>query len=451
MSGVACSPQDEQSGPPTWHADVAPLVAEHCGGCHVDGGPAPFALDDYSTAASFANSLTDAVEAELMPPWGAIESESCQPPHGFMDDPRLDAEQRQLLADWADAGAPEGDPATAAPVPDPPSLDLEAPDAIVDAQTAYTVAGTGDQWVCFSFDPKVDQDVWVTGLQVIPGDARVFHHAITFVDPAAQSVDLGGEDGLYPCYLEPGLAEWWGIGAYLPGAPPTRPPPDVGIPLPAGSRLVLSVHYHPLGGDPISDRPSIALQWRDEIPPYVGHVGNIGNFNAQFPDGTGLQPGPGDPPEGPAFVVPAGAPDHTETLVWRVPEELPGLKLWSIGTHMHFSGTSMRIELSRPSEESACLLETPRWDPSWQRLYTYDASFDQLPVVGGGDELRMQCTYDNTLDNPILRRELEAAGHDAPFDMPLGEDAFDEMCLAFLGVAWEASASPDIGLAPALR
>lgn len=439
---LGCSADGVDSGPPTWHADVAPLVAERCAGCHIAGGPAPFALTDYETAASFATAMTDAVEAELMPPWGAIESESCQPPHGFRDDPRLDAGERQLLADWAEAGAPEGDPNTAAPLPDPPSLELEAPDAIVDAQMPYTVAGTGDQWVCFSLDPELDQDVWLTGVQVIPDDTTVFHHAVAFVDPAAESVDLGGDDGLYPCYLNPGLQEWWGVGAHLPGARPMRPPEDVGIPLPAGSRLVLSVHYHPLGADPVPDQPSLALQWRDEAPPYIGHVGSAGNFDVQLPDGTGLQPGPGDPPEGPEFLVPAGASDHTETLAWRVPEELPALKLWSIGTHMHFAGTGMRVEQRHPSGESDCLVETPRWNPSWQRLYDYDAPLEQLPTITGGDTLWMQCKYDNTLDNPTLRRELEAAGLDAPFDMVLGEDAFEEMCLAFMGVAWEAPASP---------
>ena len=34
---------------PTWYQDVAPIVHETCGGCHRDGGIAPFSMDSYET------------------------------------------------------------------------------------------------------------------------------------------------------------------------------------------------------------------------------------------------------------------------------------------------------------------------------------------------------------------------------------------------------------------
>ena len=32
----------------TWHQDIAPIVAQKCGGCHVGGGIAPFSLATYA-------------------------------------------------------------------------------------------------------------------------------------------------------------------------------------------------------------------------------------------------------------------------------------------------------------------------------------------------------------------------------------------------------------------
>ncbi len=109
---------------PNWHEDVAPLVTEACQGCHTEGGIAPFAMDGYTQTQPWATFIADQAEARLMPPWHALETEQCAPPLDFKHDPRLSDEQIQLLRDWADLGAPEGDPADAAPLPDPPDLGL---------------------------------------------------------------------------------------------------------------------------------------------------------------------------------------------------------------------------------------------------------------------------------------------------------------------------------------
>jgi hypothetical protein len=81
----------------------------------------------------------------------------------------------------------------------------------------------------------------------------------------------------------------------------------------------------------------------------------------------------------------------------------------------------------QPAEE--CLLQTPQWDFSWQRFYTYDAEITDLPLLTGGDVLEMRCTYDNSLGNPFVRDALREQGMDAPRDVVLGEETLDEMCL----------------------
>jgi hypothetical protein len=59
-----------------------------------------------------------------MPPWGAEDTDECAPPLPWEDDLRLSDEEIALVRAWADADAPEGDPGTAAPLPERVSLEL---------------------------------------------------------------------------------------------------------------------------------------------------------------------------------------------------------------------------------------------------------------------------------------------------------------------------------------
>src|SRR2546430_9552854 len=53
---------------PTW-ADVAPVFAEKCAGCHTPGGIAPFSLRSARTAAAHADAILVMTELGRMPPW----------------------------------------------------------------------------------------------------------------------------------------------------------------------------------------------------------------------------------------------------------------------------------------------------------------------------------------------------------------------------------------------
>ena len=104
---------------------------------------------------------------------------------------------------------------------------------------------------------------------------------------------------------------------------------------------------------------------------------------------------------------------------------------------MHYLGQDMKTTIiqanpapGEPAEE--CLIQTPQWDFTWQRYYTYDAPLEELPEVRSGDVISLRCTYDNTLSNPFLKRALVEQHLSAPVDVRLGEATLDEMCVAAL-------------------
>ena len=68
---------------PTWHADIAPLVSEHCQSCHSDGGIAPFGLGTYAQAKMWAGTFEGVLPSGFMPPFLAATTPDCQPRFGF--------------------------------------------------------------------------------------------------------------------------------------------------------------------------------------------------------------------------------------------------------------------------------------------------------------------------------------------------------------------------------
>jgi hypothetical protein len=417
---------------PNWHQDIAPLIHQHCVGCHQDGGIAPFALETYPQAAAWAALVDQVVADGLMPPWGALETDDCQPEHGWTNDLRLHAAEKQLVSDWLAAGTPEGDPADAAALPSPPNLDLANPTATFQNPTPFTVTGTKDSFICYSLDPQLDADVWITGVQMIPDNAQVVHHVLIYADPQANSANVAGPDGSYPCFGVAGVPNAQLIGTWVPGAVPTELPADVGLELKAGSRIILAYHYHPTGAGDEVDQSAVALRYTTTPPAYQATIDLVGNFSNAA---QGLLPGPNDPGDVPTFLIPANVSGHTETMRIQIPDHIPPIDLFTLGNHMHYIGVDMRVWLERDGVER-CLIQTPRWDFNWQRVYNIDATIGQFPKIQGGDVVMLECTYDNTLANPFLVKALAEQGLSEPIDVFLGESSLAEMCLLVFGVAY---------------
>lgn len=417
----------------TWHEHVAPIVAEKCTACHRAGGIGPFALTSFAEAQPFAAAALGAIEAGTMPPFLADETAECAPRHGWVDDPRLTEEELGLVRAWVEQGAPEGDPAKAAPLPTPPERELKDADVNVKISAPVTIEGNQDQFLCFSLDPGFTEDTWIDAFQVNPGNDRVVHHVLVYIDETGESAGKANADGYYPCFGGPGLGQAQLLAAWAPGMTPFETPPNVASRIVKGSRLVLNVHYHPTGQPEVDTATSIDLRTRPTLPEYVSFLALIGNS-----DGSELLPGPNDD-KGKEFRIPAGVADHTEEMLFTL-DGIPDLRIFAVGTHMHYVGTDMLVGVQRdspgagePAEE--CLIQTPRWDFSWQRSYAYDAPLDAVPVVSSGDKVYLRCKYNNSMSNPFVVQALAEQGLDAPHDVYLGEETLDEMCLGVVGIA----------------
>lgn len=423
---------DVSATSPTWHQDVAPIVVERCGGCHTSGGIAPFPLDSYVAAAPMAEAAVAAVEAGTMPPFSARETETCTPRLGWVDDPRLSADEKAVLRAWADAGAPEGDAATAAPLPNALVPDLADVDLELQPASGFVTRGEDDEFVCVSMDPGLRADTWVTGIQAVPGNTVVNHHIVVFADPGAATTDWG--DAYVDCDTLDST-DAIPLAVWTPGSDPVALPEGAGIALPAGSRIVMQIHFHPAGAvaaDP--DVSTVRLRLQDEPPEHEAVITSIGNFSSEE---EGLLPEEDDRRHV-EFRIPPDVADHRETMVADQGDPGGSFRFFSMMPHQHYIGTGMEVHwthtdhrMGEPSDE--CLVNSG-WDFNWQRNYTYDAPYEELPEIREGDTFWMQCSWDNTATNPWVQKMMAETGATEPFAVELGESTRDEMCILIVGV-----------------
>lgn len=456
-------PGGEGAEAPTWHQDIAPLVAEKCTQCHEAGGIAPFSLTDYEAASDWAPLIADAVESGRMPPFLAQETDECTPRLPWKDDLRLDDAQKAMLRAWADADAPEGDAATAAEVVDPTPVLLEREDIVLPLPEPVEVSGTKDMHRCMVVDPELDADTYVVSSLVTSGNTAVLHHVVSYIiqpgeteqgEPRTKAQleallmqEKGvGIGGAYDCFGGPSLdgISTQLLNAWAPGSVPSRAPEEAGQPLSKESLVLLDLHYHPTGiGTEMDADTYLALTTTDVEPRYIARNLFLGN---QEEDGdfnlvqvTVME----DEDGGAEFLIPAGASDHAEAMEWTFTDALTyPLRVYGIGTHMHYVGTDMLITLRNDGSGSdndhgeECLVQTPAWDFNWQRSYGFDATYDELPTINPGDTVYMRCLYDNSMANPFVVEALDDQGLDAPVDVRLGDDTLDEMCLGVLGIMY---------------
>jgi len=89
----------------TYTKEIVRIFHKHCAACHREGGGGPFSVMSYESARPWATAIKEEVLARRMPPWGAVKGFG-----EFEDDRGLSQDEIHLIADWAEGGAPEGDP-----------------------------------------------------------------------------------------------------------------------------------------------------------------------------------------------------------------------------------------------------------------------------------------------------------------------------------------------------
>ncbi len=380
LSGRAAGPQASHTASnPTFSRDIAPILYASCAGCHHAGGQGPFPLMSYEDAKKHSARIATETRARKMPPW--------LPEHGYGDfvgELRLTGAQIRLIADWVNAGGPEG-AATEAPAPpqfSPQSSNdwqLGPPDMVLEAPKSVPVPASGpDMFWNFIFSPAIKTERYVRAIEIRPGGGSMLvHHANLIIDRARSARNQEKETGAgFPgmdVSIERAALDFPSHFLFWkPGSAPWVEPDGLAWKLDPGADLVLNAHLKPMGarGDV---RPSIGLYFTDTPP-------------AHFPMLIQLQ-------DDNALDIPAGTRDFVVSDDFRLPVDADVLAVYP---HAHYLGHLLEGFATLPTGERKWLIRIPVWDPNWQAVYHY-----REPVFfPKGSVVSMRYHFDNSSANP---------------------------------------------------
>ncbi len=396
----------------TYTRDVAPILNQHCRECHRKGQIGPFGLEDYSQARKRSADLLYVVEERLMPPWKPKPGFGAE----FRHDRSMSPEEVATLARWVENGAPEGDPAD---LPEPPSYSddwkLGQPDLVVEMPESFSIPADGDDiYRCFVIPTNLPDDVYVAGIEYRPGNPRVVHHMLGYVDQSGEAVKKDAAEGSphdgYTCFGGPQIKIDQDLGGWAPGVEPDFLPEGIGRSLPKGADVVLQVHYHPYG-KPETDRSRVALYFAKKPTRQTFHWWAAINRE---------------------FVLERGE-SNIEVKASTLP--LPcDVELLSVAPHMHLLGKDMTMwalvptgekkgEGQKPAMKRIDLIQIDKWDFQWQNQY-YLKEPITLPK---GSVVQLVSHFDNSADNPLNP-------NNPPEAVRWGEATTDEMCIGFFGM-----------------
>ena len=406
---IAVERKVKQDGAVTYYRDVAPILQAQCQECHRPGQVGPFALMNYKQAVNWADDIKSYTASRQMPPWKIAAGVP------FHHDRRMSDKEIATLAAWVNDGTPEGNPHDAPPQRKfTNGWQLGTPDLVLSATKEFVLGPGGrDVFRVFVLPTNLSEDKFVVAYEVKPGNPRIVHHTLNFIDmtgrgreleEAAQEkekskteADVDRGPG-YSVAMGVGFFPQGGLGGWAPGQRPQPLPDGYGYRLLKGSDIVVQVHYH-RDGRLERDRLQIGLYFSKKTEGMKAFKGGViaGRF----------------------VVIPAGNPKFKVTGSTTASQDCV---LHSIMPHMHLLGRQIKVTMTPPKGEKQTLLDIESWDYNWQETY-----FLKQPLqIQKGTKVEVEAVYDNSEGNA-------SNPNSPPKWVTFGEQTTNEMCFVFLG------------------
>jgi hypothetical protein len=394
--------------PVTFAKDIAPILQAKCQECHRKGSMAPMSLVTYEETRPWAKSIRQRVITQQMPPWHIDKTVGVQQ---FKNDMSLSEEQIKQIVQWADAGAPLGDPKD---MPAPKrwpvdnewkaAKDLGQPDLVIKSEPYTMAAHHQDVWWRPVSNVPLTEPRWVRAVEIRPGSPagrKITHHAVAYLaqdDPDSilpgTDADLRGRAMLME----------WAIGK---GYDLYRP--DTGKLMLPGSQISWDVHIHAVGEE-IRDHVELGI-WlypKGQEPTHRTYL-------------TGFQAIKGRERSKQVDIPPNSVVEFQNFTVLKQAAMLENFQ-----PHMHLRGKAMAVEAILPDGSTQVVSYVGKFNFNWMTNYIY--ADDAAPAFPKGTIIRVTAWYDNTRANPNNPDPDQWVGY--------GDRTVDEMGHAWMNVTY---------------
>jgi hypothetical protein len=238
-------------------------------------------------------------------------------------------------------------------------------------------AGGPDQFANLPYKMNMDEDKWLTAIEVKPGSRKVTHHVIVYQT-------RGNEP-----------PQGW-LAAWAAGTEPMVFPENTGRLLKKDATLIADLHYHPTD-TPETDATSIGLHFADQSA-IEKEVINLWIVNENF-------------------EIPAGDPSYKSRSSFTFPQDS---YLLSFLPHMHYRGKSFSYTAKYPDGRKETLMSVSNYDFGWQTQYMLAEPI----FMPKGTRVDCLAEWDNSANNP--------RNPDPTVTVRNGNESFDEMMIGFV-------------------
>ncbi|MGE0360933.1 MAG: hypothetical protein AB7H93_14350 [Vicinamibacterales bacterium] len=406
-AAVSSAQPQTANAPPTYTKDVAPILNNRCAGCHRPGEVAPMSLLSYDEVRPWARAIRRNVVERVMPPWGAEAGH-----RKLRNDQSLSAGEIDTIVRWVDAGVPKGADTSVVPTPQFTSGWRGGEPDHVFKMPEFEVPAEGEIpgeyfWVQNPFE----EDVWVSRLELWPGNNRVVHHIRMdivnlpvsegysvvnhrLIGPDGKEVQ-GEQGGRSTDHLFLTKDSTFYLIAYVPGNGVQEYPKGTGKRIKAGQWIRFNLHYQATGRREI-DQSRLGM-WFAKTPVtrevYEGTVGQpLANASTELKSGRQVTVQGKPVGDAPLPNIPPYVEDWEIIGVTSITEPVTIYAFWP---HMHLRGKSLKWVVTWPDGREETVLNVPRYDFNWQLNYELETPL-RLPA---GSRLTAIARYDNSLKN----------------------------------------------------
>jgi len=360
--------------------DISPIIYNNCTECHRQGEIGAFLnLTNFSEVYNNRSWILAAIATTedlrhgqpIMPPWQPDREYSSLVGERFLTD-----EEVQIFSDWIDNGAPQGDPSLEYPIPEfPEGSAIGTPDYVLTMEESTFIEGNyEDYYRCFVFESISDDDLYITAMEVRPGNNEAVHHTLVVAVPPNSADQLEMEDSQYgyDCYGDfrvPVMTDF--LGGYAPGTKPNKWKHGLAQKIPAGWDLIVQMHYAPVLDD-MEDLSEVNI-FTTETNLVEREVESLTMINTSF------------------ALPPHQITEIHETIY--VPDDL---SIVSFFPHSHLLGQSWEVFAVTSINDTIPFIKIKNWDFDWQNFY-YPENMLYVPA---GSTVHAKAVYDNTSNNP---------------------------------------------------
>lgn len=378
------------SGQSVTFKDVAPIIRSKCATCHKPGQTGPFSLITYEDVAKRASFIKDVIGRGYMPPWRADN----QYVH-FANDRSLTEKEKSLILQWIDNKAPRGD--------GPDTVELKQasiagtsyfrpPDLVLKAADTFHLTGDNmERYIIFKIPFELKDSANVEAIELYCSNKKLIHHANYAIHPVPDpAIDIYHTDALLNLteddrhkfdQYQPYRKTITYYGGWIPGTSYESYPKNIGWVMPKRGVILLTVHFAPTAVD---ESVQMGVNLFFKKTPVERRV-KVVSF------GSG---GIGERQIDPPFYVKANTTQKFTLEVTNPNEDQSVLYVWP---HMHLIGKEYLAYAVTTGGDTIRLVHIPRWDFRWQEIYR----FKKLVRIPRGSVIHLECTYDNTADNPF--------------------------------------------------